>query len=143
MICPNCHAEYREGFYRCSDCDVDLVQVAAQSLVAPSKDESTENPEDPFCEFWRGEDARVKGELCGLLSEMNIPYRTVEWQDHLFNRFRFPVFRIAIPFSLFEKAEKAVQEAYSPDFETSEESGSNLRGLLGNNKCGDTPGEER
>ena len=25
MICPNCSVEYREGFTRCSDCDVDLV----------------------------------------------------------------------------------------------------------------------
>jgi hypothetical protein len=25
MFCPNCKAEYREGFYRCAYCDVDLV----------------------------------------------------------------------------------------------------------------------
>lgn len=25
MFCPQCKAEYREGFYRCSDCDIDLV----------------------------------------------------------------------------------------------------------------------
>ncbi len=25
MFCPVCKAEYREGFYRCPDCDVDLV----------------------------------------------------------------------------------------------------------------------
>lgn len=25
MFCPNCQAEYREGFIHCSDCDVDLV----------------------------------------------------------------------------------------------------------------------
>jgi len=27
MICPRCGADYREGFSRCSDCDVDLVAV--------------------------------------------------------------------------------------------------------------------
>jgi hypothetical protein len=26
MFCPVCHAEYREGFLECSDCDVDLVE---------------------------------------------------------------------------------------------------------------------
>ena len=26
MFCPVCGAEYREGFTRCSDCDVDLVE---------------------------------------------------------------------------------------------------------------------
>lgn len=25
MFCPECRAEYREGFTRCADCDVDLV----------------------------------------------------------------------------------------------------------------------
>lgn len=27
MICPNCGSEYREGFTRCSECDVDLVEA--------------------------------------------------------------------------------------------------------------------
>ncbi|MEN8263293.1 MAG: DUF2007 domain-containing protein [Nitrospirota bacterium] len=26
MFCPECNAEYREGFSRCSDCHVDLVE---------------------------------------------------------------------------------------------------------------------
>ena len=26
MYCPICRAEYREGFYECSDCDTDLVE---------------------------------------------------------------------------------------------------------------------
>src|SRR5262245_8426739 len=25
MFCPQCRAEYREGFYKCSDCDIPLV----------------------------------------------------------------------------------------------------------------------
>jgi hypothetical protein len=25
MFCPQCRAEYREGFFRCSDCDIPLV----------------------------------------------------------------------------------------------------------------------
>ena len=25
MFCPNCRSEYREGFYKCSDCGADLV----------------------------------------------------------------------------------------------------------------------
>ena len=30
MICPECAAEYREGFTHCSDCDVDLVEAGAE-----------------------------------------------------------------------------------------------------------------
>ena len=26
MYCPRCRAEYREGFFECTDCDVDLVE---------------------------------------------------------------------------------------------------------------------
>jgi hypothetical protein len=112
MICPNCNAEYRPGFSHCVDCDVDLVEATPGALVAPHADSSAVETEDPFCEFWKGEDARVRGELCDILSEENIPIRTLEWQDHLFNRTRLPILRIAVPFSMFERAEKAVVEAY-------------------------------
>jgi hypothetical protein len=112
MICPNCNGQYRPGFSRCVDCDVDLVEAAPGALVAQHADSSAVETEDPFCEFWKGEDARVRGELCDILSEENIPIRTLEWQDHLFNRTRLPIFRIAVPFSMFERAEKAVAEAY-------------------------------
>ena len=29
MFCPKCRAEYREGFYKCADCEVDLVHELA------------------------------------------------------------------------------------------------------------------
>lgn len=39
MFCPKCGAEYREGFYRCVDCEVDLVEEAPD---LPSVAEATE-----------------------------------------------------------------------------------------------------
>src|SRR5690242_6015697 len=27
MICPDCSTEYREGFTRCVDCDIDLIEI--------------------------------------------------------------------------------------------------------------------
>jgi len=38
MFCPSCRSEYRPGFYRCSDCDVALVE----SLPGPDKANETE-----------------------------------------------------------------------------------------------------
>ena len=35
MICPECEAEYREGFTRCADCDVDLVAELEAPVLAP------------------------------------------------------------------------------------------------------------
>jgi hypothetical protein len=25
MICPQCKAQYRDGFYKCADCGIDLI----------------------------------------------------------------------------------------------------------------------
>jgi len=45
MFCPQCKAEYRQGFTRCADCDVELVENyveqfgirLAKKVVAPEK----------------------------------------------------------------------------------------------------------
>jgi hypothetical protein len=105
MYCPQCKAEYRAGFTRCADCDVELVRE-----LAPSPD--AELDKDPFCQFWRGEDPRVFAELREVLGGAGIPYRTAELLEHAFNLMRFPEFRLAVPFSKFEQAEQAVAEAY-------------------------------
>lgn len=39
MFCPRCRAEYREGFYVCADCDIELV------------DELPPEPEPEFVDF--------------------------------------------------------------------------------------------
>jgi hypothetical protein len=39
MICPNCKAEYKAGFTRCSDCDVDLVDRLPSQPESPGHDE--------------------------------------------------------------------------------------------------------
>lgn len=75
----------------------------------------TENPEDPFCSFWRGDDPRIHAELCELLNEKAIPHKTVRREDHLFNLNTKSAFEIGIPFSQFEKAEAAIRDAYGTE----------------------------
>jgi hypothetical protein len=113
MICPQCKAEYRPGFTRCTDCDVDLVWEPhyAQAPESPAANPGDPN-EDPFCSFWKGEDSRLHAELCGVLDEAGIAHNTVYRRDHLFNLSNFPAYEIGVPFSLYEKAEAAVKEAY-------------------------------
>jgi len=36
MICPNCHAEYRDGFTTCADCEIPLVADLAAAAAAES-----------------------------------------------------------------------------------------------------------
>lgn len=117
MICPQCNVEYRAGFTRCADCDVELVNdaphfaLAAQAAAADPGDPN----EDPFCSFWKGQDARVHAELCEVLEQAGIVHKTIFRSDHLFNFSNFPAYEIGVPFSLFEKAEKVVQETYGTD----------------------------
>jgi hypothetical protein len=117
MICPRCNAEYRSGFARCADCDVELVNDASHFALtghAPPPEPGDPN-EDPFCSFWKGQDARVHAELCEVLEQAGIPHKTIFRSDHLFNFSNFPAYEIGVPFSLFEKAEKVVQETYGTD----------------------------
>lgn len=117
MFCPQCKTEYRPGFARCTDCDVDLVNEPPHYAIAghaPPADPGDPN-EDPFCSFWKGEDARVHAELCGVLDEAGIAHKTVFRRDHLFNLNNYPGYEVGVPFSLFETAEKAVQEAFGTE----------------------------
>jgi len=120
MICPQCKAEYREGFTVCADCEVELAPGEAagrdlqQAVVPVTRSEfaSEDSDEDPFCKFWAGNDPRIHAELCLILEEEGIPYRTIRREDHLFHFTVKAPLMIGIPASLFEKAEAVIGAAY-------------------------------
>jgi hypothetical protein len=116
MICPKCNAEYRKGFTQCADCGVELRELPPEALLAPERYATDDQErEDPFCEFWRGDDARLRGELCQVLEEAGIPVRTLQLNDVLSMvgiPSRQAIFRVGVPFSVFDRAEKAVAEAF-------------------------------
>jgi len=125
MICPQCKAEYRAGFTRCADCDVDLVwELPKHAIEMRQTGEDGEyrvagapgDPnEDPFCSFWKGDDPRVHAELCEVLDEAGIPHNTVYRRDHLFNLRNYAAFEVGVPFSMYERAGNVVKEAYGTD----------------------------
>ena len=116
MICPQCKAEFRQGFTHCADCDVDLVWELPKTAIEVRSAETVGDPnEDPFCSFWKGEDPRVHAELCTVLDEAGIPHHTVFRRDHLFNLRNFAAYEVGVPFSMFERAENAVKEAYGTE----------------------------
>jgi hypothetical protein len=125
MFCPRCKAEYRKGFTRCADCDVDLVYELPQNAIELRQvgDEGEyrvaggpgDPNEDPFCSFWKGNDARVHAEMCGVLDEAGIPHNTVYRRDHLFNFQNQAAYEVGVPFSMYERAGNVVKEAYGTD----------------------------
>jgi hypothetical protein len=130
MYCPQCKAEYRPGFTRCADCDVDLVwELPKEAMERRGPSEPGDPNQDPFCSFWKGEDPRVHAELCTVLDEAGVPHHTVFRRDHLFNLKNYPSYEVGVPFSLFERAENAVKEAYGSD-EVEEAGSGELKGLL-------------
>jgi len=117
MFCPQCNVEYRPGFTRCSDCEVDLVQDPPHFALAGKTPADPVEPgdpsEDPFCSFWKGENARVHAEMCEVLEQAGIPHKTVFRSDHLFNFSRSPAYEIGVPFSRYRLAEAAIQRAFA------------------------------
>jgi hypothetical protein len=121
VFCPQCKAEYRQGFTRCADCDVELVpELTPEALAKAEKVTSGDTNEDPFCSFWEGEDPRIHTEICQVLDEQNIPHKTLRRRDHLFNFSAKSEFQIGVPYSFFERAEAAVKEAYDSEAEPEE-----------------------
>src|ERR1051325_3401947 len=120
MYCPQCGAEYRQGFASCSDCHVSLVHERPHSLEQESVSQPGDPNRDPFCSFWKGTDARVCAELCTVLDEAGIPHKTIHRADHLFNFSNQVPYELGVPASLYEKAELAVKEAFGTDEEESE-----------------------
>jgi len=98
---------------------VDLVYALSapqvESRESPEMAPAVEAAEDPFCSFWKGDDPRIHADLCSVLEEASIPHKTVRRRDHLFNLSNYPEFQVGVPFSLFERAENAVKDAFDLD----------------------------
>ena len=67
MICPKCKAEYRDGFYKCADCGIDLV---AELPLEAAPEAIFKDPVEVFSTYQQSEIAFVKS----ILESEGIPY---------------------------------------------------------------------
>lgn len=86
MFCPSCHAEYREGFTRCPECDVELVSSP------PEGDRAADGAsvDDPLELIWRGGDPVTYSRAVLALREAGIAHVTTQNFDHLAFGFAIP-----------------------------------------------------
>lgn len=86
MFCPNCKAEYRTGFYECSDCHVPLVDSLPPDQTEPGDDVDSQAAEM----LWSGYNAALQNQIGAALDAANIPYadqsREVNWLPALEQR---------------------------------------------------------
>jgi hypothetical protein len=73
VFCPVCKAEYREGFTKCSDCDVDLVKQLPDLEPGPAPTNS-DAPEL----LWSGNDSLIASQLGESLEASNIRFENEE-----------------------------------------------------------------
>lgn len=81
MFCPQCKAEYRQGFTRCADCDVELVYALPQDSEQQGADER--GGDFPGGDrdrrlIWKGNDESECVALCRLLMKADIPYKVAQ-----------------------------------------------------------------
>ncbi len=72
MFCPLCHAEYRQGFTRCSDCDVPLVNAQPETDLGTP--DSRSKDEDALVLLWRGGNPVEYTALVAGLRDAGIPF---------------------------------------------------------------------
>jgi hypothetical protein len=96
MFCPVCKSEYRAGFTRCSDCEVDLVRQLADDSEA----------KEPL---WAGQDASVRDAICERLDAAKILHEDDSVESQFMPAFRQSIYRIQIRKKDHEAALNAVR----------------------------------
>lgn len=99
MFCPVCHAEYREGFTRCADCDV--------ALVVELRPEETPSSEEPIL-LWNGDDPVEYGVIATALQQAGIDFHERFSWFHYVEQFRQQRFVILVNARDAEAARQAL-----------------------------------
>ena len=74
MFCPQCQAEYRPGFVRCSDCDVELVDHLEEREPAEAHSEQrVEVAYDDYVVVSTAQGPFEEGQVCSFLEAYGIP----------------------------------------------------------------------
>lgn len=119
MFCPNCQAEYRPGFTRCADCEVDLVESLDQ---APAKEKSEGGDFPMPVLLWSGVDRATLEQLREALDNVDIAYNDETLEARLlYASMRHPL-ELWVKREDLEAAKQAVAALFAPGEEDLEAS---------------------
>jgi hypothetical protein len=100
MFCPQCKAEYRPGFTRCSDCGLDLVNDLPDANI-PHTDED-------FREVWAGDNQDRCVFSCLALKEAGISYHVDQNRKAILNSDNTGKFTISVASESYDEAKKVI-----------------------------------
>jgi hypothetical protein len=103
MFCPECKAEYRAGFTRCSDCDIELVECLPES--SPGSDAGLLDA--GLRGVWTGEDQVECASICERLSAAEIPFNVIQ-RSQQFLKGLDRSFKICVPPNFCDQAKEVI-----------------------------------
>lgn len=128
MFCPECKAEYRQGFTHCADCDVEL--VAELPIQTPQRE---------MRQIWVGHDELTCVSFCRQLKEERILYNVGQYLESRGRRMDVSWrYELAVPEGDMQRAKEILGLAETPevvveeDEELAEEDGGEDGGEDGN-----------
>jgi hypothetical protein len=126
MFCPKCKSEYRFGFTRCEDCDVDLVE----SLDAPGNRAPGDDLSAPVL-LWSGFHTGTLEEIRAALDDANIAYNDEPLEARLlYASMRNPL-EIWVQKADFDAARKLIAKQLAGEGETPSAERASRRRSLG------------
>lgn len=114
MFCPQCRAEYRPGFTRCSDCEVELVEHPPESYHSSLVSSEAQRKRVWFCD-----ERESCVYVCAGLRAAEIPFRVTQRKHQVFWNVD-EHYEIWVPAEFYDKA-KAIAEQGCVDFSDSYE----------------------
>jgi hypothetical protein len=105
MFCPQCKAEYRPGFTRCSDCEVDLVERLPESIRGPEGDLSL----DCLREVWSGNVQDECVSVCEELRAAHIPFRVLQGRSQFLKGVDL-TFKVGVPVDFWVEAKRTLEK---------------------------------
>jgi hypothetical protein len=106
MFCPNCKAEYREGFARCAGCGIALVSRLDDAAVPSDRPTLPDGPEL----LWTGTDEGLAAQIESALDSAQVSHHERARDSGMLPGLSQPVYAIFIHASDHQAAHAALEE---------------------------------